>query len=102
MRKLCKEYDGAYWNYYNLSNGGCLMVPEMQLDRVLVEWNLNYFSDVMSVEAAAITVNLFSLGYFLGRTDHDPLLEHLSEKYHALYAYARQHKDADLILAAIS
>jgi len=27
MRQLCADYDGGYWDFYALSNGGALLVP---------------------------------------------------------------------------
>jgi hypothetical protein len=28
MKRLCKSYDGGYWHFYTLSNGGFYMAPD--------------------------------------------------------------------------
>jgi len=35
MKKLCDEYNGGYWTYYKLSNGGYYMAP--------ASYNMNRF-----------------------------------------------------------
>src|SRR5690348_14714857 len=49
MRHLCAEYDGGFWHYFELSNGGFYMAPDGEPMEILVPGN--GFSGEMSAEA---------------------------------------------------
>ncbi len=53
MKGLCREYRGAYWLMWELSNGGFYMAPAR--DEMLNIEAMNYFSGQMSADAAGIT-----------------------------------------------
>ena len=63
MRRLCPHYDGAYWNFYDLSNGGFYIAPADE-KKMWLTWPGNYFNDEMSADAAGIVVTLYALTDF--------------------------------------
>jgi hypothetical protein len=60
LRRLSEDYDGGYWNYYTLTNGGFYMAPKPD-KRLRVEVDGNGFSGEMSADAAGIVATLFAL-----------------------------------------
>lgn len=77
MEKFCRTYDGGFWNFYKLSNGGFYIAPE--------------------ADAAGIVVTLYVLNYFCCKTENEELID----KYYHLRNFALEHKEARLIFAAI-
>ena len=60
MRRLCPHYDGGYWNFYDLSNGGFYIAPADE-KKMWLTWPGNYFNDEMSGDAAGIVATLLRL-----------------------------------------
>src|SRR5258708_39976598 len=58
MREFVAEYKGAFWDFYELSNGGFYMAPSS--DPVKFSVHTNGFDGTLSADAAGITVGLFS------------------------------------------
>lgn len=81
---------------YTLSNGGFYMAPDLK-NPVLLAVDGNGFEGEMSPDAAGIVASLFALCSLAAQTEED---QHI-ELYHALRAYALEHAEARLILAAI-
>lgn len=96
MRQLSPSYDGGFWNFYDLSNGGFYMSLDSD-DPMLVEVDGNGFSDQMSADAASIVANLFALGDLTARFHESRHVDH----YYALRDFARQHPESTKILRAI-
>ncbi len=96
MDKFVKSYNGGYWEYIELSNGGFYM--SLNSDK---SFNLtvdsNGFEGTMSADAASLVVNLFV--YCQLANQHE--LDYLIEGFHALREFACLHPEANLILAAI-
>ncbi len=93
-RGLCPDYNGGYWHFYTLDNGGFYVAPDTdQRMRVVVDGN--GFDGTMSADAAGIVITLFTLGrlaeHFESGTDH----------FHALRDYAREHREFPSIFSAI-
>ena len=64
MDRFCENYNGGYWDYYRLSNGGFFMcLSDEQRFNVVNEGN--HFSSEMSAEAVSVGVNLFALNALL-------------------------------------
>ena len=64
MDHFCEAYNGGYWDYYRLSNGGFFMC--LSGDEHFKVFNEgNHFADEMSSEAVSIGVNLFALNALL-------------------------------------
>jgi Antirestriction protein len=96
MKRLNKEYDGGYWNYYTLSNNGFYMAPS--LDKVVHMSNAeNWFEGAVTPDAAGIIASLFAANQLCNQTAID---EHI-ELYYALREYAKEHPEHRLIFKAI-
>ena len=96
MREFCCEYQGGYWHFYELSNGGFYMAPELPLVRLFVPGN--GFQGAMSADAAGITVCLYTFSHLSFEFPGD---EVLSRHFHRLRDFAAAHPDAAQIFAAI-
>ncbi len=96
MRNLSEDYQGGYWDYFKLSNGGFYMAPRTSKKfRVLVAGN--YFEGELSADAAGIVATLYALCELANRTASDRVVD----LYHLLRDYASEHPDAGQIFAAI-
>jgi len=97
MGRLCQRYNGGYWEFYTLSNGGSYMVPAgIEKMRIEVDEG-NGFDGEMSADAAGIVATLFALGQLASETEEDLI----SERYHLLRDFALEHAESNLILRAI-
>jgi gamma-glutamylcyclotransferase (GGCT)/AIG2-like uncharacterized protein YtfP len=96
MQRLTRnEYQGGYWHYVELSNGGSYMrLNSEKRFRISVEGN--YFDDEMSADAASIVACLFAINQLIWQG-----LDHLEDAYYQLRDYAREHAESALICAAI-
>lgn len=97
-RMLSNEYQGAYWQFYSLSNEGFFMVPEID-ESVSIACNNGYEGQV-SKEAFGIIVCLYTYSY-LSFTDNTDLAQTCIQHYHRLRDFALEHAEADAILEAI-
>jgi hypothetical protein len=95
MRHLVTEYRGGFWHFYELSNGGFYMAPEM--DPVQVRVESNGYEGRMSADAAGITACLFAFSHLSFEVNSDVLTRH----YYMLRNFALEHAEAKEILAAI-
>lgn len=92
LRRLAPDYRCAYWQFYELSNGGFYMAPELEPLRVRV--GAVGFYERMSADAAGVVACLHAFGnLFLGYDE-----ELLADKYHLLREFATQHQEAWKIL----
>lgn len=96
MRQLSPSYNGGFWNFYDLSNGGFYMSLDSD-DPMLVEVDGNGFSDEMSADAASIVANLFALGELTALFHEGRFVDH----YYALREFAREHPESTKIFRAI-
>lgn len=97
LRQLCADYDGGWWNFYNLSNGGCYLSPGGAETFPLVVPG-NGFEGPLSADATGVTVTLFTLSHLAYRF---PSCEVFGERFHQLRDFACEHDEWRLILAAI-
>lgn len=94
LRFLSPDYEGGFWEFYELSNGGFFMALD-QKERFQVTVPGNGFSGHLNGHSAGIVACLMT---------YSSLSFHLSsmgEQYHRLRAYALTHQDAELIMTAI-
>lgn len=92
LRRLAPDYRCAYWQFYELSNGGFYMAPEVEPLRVRV--GTAGFYERMSADAAGVVACLRAFGnLFLGYDEELP-----ADKYHSLRDFAAQHPEASKIL----
>jgi hypothetical protein len=94
---LAKDYNGGFWLFHALGNGGFYMAPDV--DRGYEVSCANGFKGTLSSDALGITACLYAysqLSFGEGR-----FAEVCAEQYHLLREYALDHVDAGAILAAI-
>lgn len=96
MGKLCTNYNGAFWNYYELSNAGIYMAPclEKKLEMVVVS---NGYEGVLTADAAGIVVSLYMINQLCWLDQSEKMIDH----YYSLRDYASEHSEANEIYAAI-
>lgn len=95
MGQFVAEYDGGYWEFFELSNGGFYMAPRMPAVRLSIY--SNRYTGQMSADAAGITVCLFVLSLLSFDCQDDVYTRH----FHWLRDFALGHVEAAQIFAAI-
>ncbi|WP_049722415.1 antirestriction protein [Gilvimarinus polysaccharolyticus] len=95
--RISKNYNGGYWEFYRLTNGGFFMAPSVT-DRMQVSIPFgNDFSGEMSAEAFGITVTLFTYCFLAEKFPNSSLADHYSK----LYEFMTEHAEASTIWQAI-
>lgn len=98
MGELCPDYSGAYWEFYELNNGGFFMAPKASPEHKFnIQCDGNGYDGFMSAEAAGITVTLFALSRLSFRYQEDTFVNH----FHWLRDYVSNHPEGSEIFAAI-
>ena len=95
MGEFVADYDGAFWDFYQLSNGGFYMAPKTPPVQFSVP--TNGFDGRMSADAAGITVCLFALSHL----SFDGCDEVFARHFHWLRDFALGHAESAKIFAAI-
>ncbi len=95
---IASEYDGAYWEFYSLSNGGFYMAPS--LTKLYVVSCVNGFEGTLSADALGITACLYAYSH-LSFSSNEAFAEMCANHYHWLRAYMLEHHEASAILPAI-
>lgn len=96
--KLVSNYNGGYWQFYTLSNGGFYMAPEFYIPfEVACE---NGFKGNMSANALGITVCLYAYSHLSFGTP-SPFTEICAQQYHWLREYMLEHAESGIILQAV-
>lgn len=95
---LSADYEGAYWQFYSLSNGGFYMAPED--DRMFHVIADNGFEGHLSADALGITACLYAYSHLSFR-DNPALARPCAEQYHLLREFMLEHAEAVHILRAI-
>jgi hypothetical protein len=95
--RMESEYNGGYWKFYELSNGGFYMAPLS--DSVFHVSCENGFEGELSADALGITVCLYA--YSLLSFGDGRMAEVWARQYHLLRDYMLEHSEAWAILAAI-
>ena len=97
MNRLCKKYSEGSLEFYELSNGGFYMSPDLkELWDVEVPFG-NRFKGKMSTDALGITACLY---VYVSMADDHPESNFWDHYWH-LRNYAYQHKEVAAILNAI-
>jgi uncharacterized protein YyaL (SSP411 family) len=99
IRHLCKSYNGAYWHFYELPNGGFYLAPD--LSETLKIAADDGFEDELSSDAAGIVVTLYALGQLAAENVETEQGDLLAERYHLLRSFASSHAEWSLIRRAI-
>jgi hypothetical protein len=94
--RLCTDYKGGYWEYYELSNGGFYMAPSgVQNFEVSCE---NQFFGVLTADAMGIVVCLYTFSHL---SFNPAAPDSIAQHYHYLRDFAAGHAEAALIFQAI-
>ena len=95
MRRLCRNYNGGFWDFVDLSNGG-FYLRLVRDEPLAISVSTNDYAGAMSADAASIVVSLFAINELLFAGAHE-----LDDAYYALRDYALQHAECREILKAI-
>lgn len=96
--RMVSEYEGDYWEFYELSNGGFYMAPDSdQQFQVVCE---NGFDGKLSGDALGIAVCLYAYSN-LSFGDANEFTEICASQYHLLRDFMLSHEEAQSILKAI-
>lgn len=96
MRRITGDYDGGYWSYFKLSNGGFYMAP---VTRQTFDLSCENMLERREVSADTAGVIACAMAY-----SHLSFLAHgecFASAYHLLSEYIFQHRDAAMIRAAL-
>lgn len=100
LDRLCDDYNGGFWDFYTLSNGGAFMAPDSNEDSEET-WSLfnpmNGNEAEVSAEAAGIIVCLLTYSHHACRTENSAMIDH----YYRLREYALAHPESGQILSII-
>lgn len=90
-------YDGGYWHFYELSNGGFYMSPDG--DRVYRVSCDNYWQGDLSADALGIVCTLYAYSH-LSFSRNMPLARTCAEHYYRLRSFMANHAEVAAILGA--
>ena len=99
-KKLLEPYDGGYWEFYYLSNGGFVMA--LNVDETITVNSPNGSSASVDAETASIVVCLMTMSdlSFNLQVDSDELHKVITS-FHALREFALEHPNSNTILKLI-
>jgi len=95
--RMTEEYDGGYWDFFTLSNGGFYMAPSG--DRIFHVRCQNMYEGDLSADALGITACLYAysnLSFSLS-----DIAREYARHYHLLREYMMEHPEVREILGAI-
>ena len=95
---IASEYNGGYWEFYSLNNGGFYMAPYS--DKPYQVSCDNGFEGKLSADAIGITACLYAYSH-LSFTANPTFADICSNHYYWLREYMLEHAEASAILAAI-
>lgn len=95
---LSPEYNGGFWKFFSLSNGGFYMSPDFDGNfSVTCE---NGFSGSVSGDALGVIACLYAYSH-LSFSGNEGIAEVYSRQYHLLREFIFQHPEVESILRAI-
>ncbi|EOG1984948.1 TPA: antirestriction protein [Proteus mirabilis] len=97
MGQFCDAYNGGYWEYCTLSNGGAFIYPDIS-EEVLTLFNRHNGNEAqVSCEAAGIAVSLILYSIWSFQTKN----EVMCDRFYQLRDYALQHSESAAIFHLI-
>lgn len=95
---IATEYDGGYWEFYELSNGGFYMAPDSDKQfQVVCE---NGFEGKLTADALGVAACLCVYSY-QSFSNQEAFAQTCAQQYHWLREYMLEHEEANAILGAI-
>ena len=94
--RLALGYDGAYWQFYALSNGGFYMAPGT--DAIFDVSCENGFEGKLSADALGITACLYAYSHL--SFAEDKFATACAQHYYLLRDFMMEHQEARVILRA--
>ena len=101
-QRYCPEYNGGFWHFYRIQQGGGYMVPDV--DNILFCNTENWFEQSVSGEVAGIILTALVLNHrswLHSRKDNEELCRHFCRRHEQLMAYIDQHPDSSTIWRAL-
>ena len=95
MGNLCPRYTGGYWDFMDLSNGGCYMAPGAGAYALFAP---NGFEATVDGNVAGLIASLYAFSH-VSFQHRD--LDVFADRFHQLREFALEHAKAGVILAAI-
>ena len=96
--RLAESYNGGYWEFYTLSNGGFYMAPCS--DKPFNVSCQNGFEGELSGDALGIVVCLYAYSHLSFGAESD-FTDACAQHYHWLREFALDHAESDGIFGAI-
>ncbi|UFH67321.1 antirestriction protein [Morganella morganii] len=97
MGQFCEAYNGGYWEYCTLSNGGAFIYPDISEDPLTL-FNMHNGNEAqVSCEAAGIAVCLILYSIWSFQTKS----EVMCDRFYQLRDYASQHPESAAIFHLI-
>ncbi len=75
MGQFCDDYQGGYWEYCTLSNGGAFIYPDLGPEKLTLFNMHNGNEGKLSPEAAGVAVCLMLYSQWSFRTESEVLIE---------------------------
>ena len=103
LKKNSENYNGAYWQFYNLSGGGHYLAPQVD-EPIELAVISNYYQGSVSGDAAGIIATMYALNALIHHCyekGDDALQETLTRHYYKLREFAGEHAEGCSIFGAI-
>lgn len=98
LTQTSPDYQGGFWNFYNLSNGGLYLAPDLDPNsRLRITIPTNGYSGEVSPDAAGIITCLFIFNQLCWEY---PTREDFNDLFYALRDFAFDHEEAIEIIRA--
>lgn len=94
---IAPAYNGAYWNFHTISNGGFYLAPRG--NTIFAVTCENGFEGKLSADALGIASCLYAYSHL--SFGDGAFAETCADQYHLLQEYMFQHPEAKFILRAI-
>ena len=95
MGNLCPLYRGGYWDFFDLSNGGCYLAPGCGTYALAAP---NGFEATVDANVGGLVATLYAFSHLAFKFES---VEVFAERFHQLREFALEHAVSRTILAAI-
>jgi len=100
--RYCPDYQGGFWQFYRLPDGGGFMVPDVEK---LIFCNAdNWFEQTVSGEVPGIILTALILNHrswHHSNHDHEELCRHFCRRHEQLMSFADTHTESATIWRAL-